>query len=292
MSKPLGIFTEFNDLSATEQELVRLAWKAAESSALHQLCFQSKFPVGAAILAANDTGCAKVFLGCNVENDFFPPAICAERGAVMAAVVEGYTRFLSIAVVCQKVPGGSPCGLCRQVLRQFGLDAVLLSVVDQESNVRRSTSGELLPAASGAPLSCSTLSPCDQRMVRRLVALKSRSHVPYSRKPRAALFIADNARGKQAVFSGVSDDNASFGGSALAESVAMRAARTAGYSKAVRLMVTVEDPAGINPIAGECLQVLREFGAEAPVWLVGQDSSTVISSLEELLPDSFGPESL
>jgi cytidine deaminase len=48
----------------------------------------------------------------------------------------------------------------------------------------------------------------------------------------------------------------------------------------------------VNAIEGECLQVLREFGADAPITLVGPDRSVVRTTLEELLPDSFGPEAL
>lgn len=292
MSNPLGIHTAFGALNDDEQALVRQAWTGANSSADHGLCFHSDFPVGAAILADNARGETKVFIGCNVENDFFPPTICAERNAATTAAVEGYTRFRAVSVLCRKYPGGSPCGLCRQVLNQFGRDAILLNVVDTDSNVRRATVGELLPAAAARPVSVLELSDEDQRLVRRLNRLKSRAHVPYSKRPRSALFLADNGKGKHRVFNGVSDDNASYGGSALAEAVAMRTARTAGYSKQVRLIVTVEDPTAVNPIDGECLQVLREFGADAPVLLVGSNKLAVRTSLVELLPDSFGPESL
>ncbi len=292
MSAPLGTFTKFADLSSEEQALVSLAWTGADSSAQHRLCFKSDFPVGAAILAANAAGETKMIPGCNVENDFFPATICAERNAATTAALEGYTHFKAVAVICAKFPGGSPCGLCRQVLNQFGRDAVLLNIVDRDSNVRRATVGNLLPAAQGVPVPYHNLRAADRRRIRRLVALMDRSHVPYSKRPRAALVIASNDRGSQRTFEGVSDDNASYGGSALAEAVAMRTARTAGYTRNVTLLVTVEDNTGVNPIDGECLQVLREFGADASVLLVGPDKSLVSARLDALLPDSFGPESL
>lgn len=72
----------------------------------------------------------------------------------------------------------------------------------------------------------------------------------------------------------------------------MRTARTAGFHRNVSLIVTVDDTSAVNPVEGECLQVLREFGADAPILLVGPDHSVVRSSLKELLPDSFGPEAL
>jgi cytidine deaminase len=288
----LGTFTILSDLTEQEQQVVRLAWRGANNSADHQLCFKSDFPVGAGILATNDSGESKEFCGCNVENAWFPPTICAERNAATTAALEGYKHFQIVAVLCRKYPGGSPCGLCRQVLLQFGPEAVLLNIVDRESNVRRALVGDLLPAAQGKAVPYDHLSEAEQKLVRRVVSLKSRSHVPYSKTPRAALFIASNDKGHQRIFNGVSDDNASYGGSALAEAVAMRTARTAGYSQKVQLIATVNDPSAVNQIEGECLQVLREFGADAPILLVGPDRSVVTTTLVELLPDSFGPEAL
>lgn len=292
MSKSLGVFTNLRDLSEVEQQIVRLAWSGANSSADHHLCFKSDFPVGAGILAINDLGQSKMFCGCNVENAWLPPTICAERNAATTAALEGYKHFQIVSVLCRKYPGGSPCGLCRQVLVQFGRNAVLLNIVDHDSNVRKALVGDLLPAAKGTPVAYDDLSKTDQRLVTRLIQLKPRSHVPYSQSPRAALFIASNAQGKERIFDGVSDDNASYGASALAESVAMRTARTAGYGNNVKLIATVDDPTAVNPIEGECLQVLREFGADATILLVGPDKSVVTTTLDELLPDSFGPEAL
>lgn len=292
MTQPLGIFQKLSDLTETEQQVVQLAWNGANSSADHHLCFQSNFPVGAGILATNALAESKLFTGCNVENAWFPSTICAERNAATTAALQGFTQFQIIAVLCRKYPGGSPCGLCRQVLLQFGRDATLLNIVDHDSNVRKSLVGELLPATKGTPVAYGDLDATVRKLVRRLVSLKKRSHVPYSKSPRAALFIANNENGTQRIFNGVSDDNASYGGSALAEAVAMRTARTAGFDQSVTLIATVDDPSAVNPIEGECLQVLREFGADAPILLVGPDNSVIESSLDELLPDSFGPEAL
>lgn len=292
MSAPLGIFTKRDDLSIFERQVVDLAILGAEDSAHHKVCFQSDFPVGSGFMAARPSGECKTFIGCNVENDWFPATICAERNAATTAAREGYTQLKIVSVFCRKFPGGSPCGLCRQVLVQWGCDAVLLNVVDREYNVRKAFVGDLLPAARGKSETFDTLHTDEQRLLNRLVGLKGRSHVPYSKKPRAALFIATNNKGKRRIFNGVSDDNASYGGSALAEAVAMRSARTAGYSQDVALYATVTDPTAPNQIEGECLQVLREFGADSPIVLVGPNKSVVRSSLDELLPDSFGPEAL
>ena len=71
MSNPLGTFRKFSDLSDVEQQIVQLAWKGANNSKDHHLCFKSDFPVGAGILASNDMGRSKMFYGCNVDNDWF-----------------------------------------------------------------------------------------------------------------------------------------------------------------------------------------------------------------------------
>jgi len=135
----------YAQLSATEQKLVDTAWKMSKRA--H--CPYSKFPVGAAILAQNAAGKTKVFGGCNVENASYGGTICAERTAAVKAVSEGYTKFLTVAVVCAKVPGGSPCGFCRQVLREFGKNATILNISDRESSVVRWTMDELLPDSFG-----------------------------------------------------------------------------------------------------------------------------------------------
>ena len=81
----------------------------------------SGFRVGAAILT--DDG--RVFTGCNVENASYGATICAERTAAVKAVSEGAARFTAIAVVGAKAPAW-PCGMCRQVLREFGPDMRVL----------------------------------------------------------------------------------------------------------------------------------------------------------------------
>ena len=78
----------------------------------------SKFAVGAAIL----DGDGQIHLGCNVENASYGLSVCAERHAVGCAVAAGSSRFVAIAVVADTTPPTSPCGACRQVLAEFGLD--------------------------------------------------------------------------------------------------------------------------------------------------------------------------
>src|SRR5512137_126797 len=80
----------------------------------------SNYAVGAALL----TRSGKIYGGVNVENAAFPSTICAERVAVFKAVSEGERDFTAIAVVTEN--GGSPCGGCRQVLAEFGLETLVI----------------------------------------------------------------------------------------------------------------------------------------------------------------------
>jgi len=84
----------------------------------------SGYRVGAALEA--DDG--RLFSGCNVENASYGLSICAERAAVAAAVSQGATRYRRLVVVTDSDPPASPCGACRQVLAEFGLDLEILAV--------------------------------------------------------------------------------------------------------------------------------------------------------------------
>jgi cytidine deaminase len=288
--KTLGVFTRFEDLDPIERKLVKGTWDVAENAYVPR----SKFPVGSVLLVQNDQGDKRLFSGCNVENRFFPPTICAERNAMTTAVAAGYRKLLRAALVLKNYqgPGASPCGVCRQVLVEFGCDAVMFNMADKQCNVHKFLVCDLLPAASGEKVPFEQLPGQTKRLVKRLESLRQKSYVPYSKAPHAAMFIATNGNNATRQFIGVSDDNASYGASALAETVAMRAARTAGYDRNVTLAVMVDDALAHNPIDGACLQVLREFGENAKVLLVGNDRCVVHSNVDELLPDSFGPQSL
>lgn len=101
----------------------------------------SRYAVGAAILTAS----GKIYTGANVENAVYPLGLCAERVALFKAVSEGERAFRAIAVVTSN--GGTPCGACRQALREFGTDWEVL-VADAQGNIRLETTlATLLPAA-------------------------------------------------------------------------------------------------------------------------------------------------
>lgn len=103
----------------------------------------SHYAVGAAVLTED----GEIFDGINIENAVYPLTICAERVAIFKAVSEGHKSFKAIAVVTKN--GGSPCGACRQVMAEFGLDTVVL-IADSTGELKQTlTVADLLPLAFG-----------------------------------------------------------------------------------------------------------------------------------------------
>jgi cytidine deaminase len=101
----------------------------------------SNYPVGAALR----TKTGRIYTGVNIENAAYPHTMCAERVAIFKAVSEGEKEFEVISVVTNN--GGSPCGGCRQVLAEFGLDTIVL-LADGNGNLKKEmTVSELLPEA-------------------------------------------------------------------------------------------------------------------------------------------------
>lgn len=101
----------------------------------------SKYSVGAALR----TKSGRIYTGANIENAAYPQTMCAERVAIFKAVSEGETEFEMIAVVTDN--GGSPCGGCRQVMAEFGLNTIVL-FADGDGNIKNEmTVSDLLPEA-------------------------------------------------------------------------------------------------------------------------------------------------
>lgn len=129
----------------TNSELINLAIKAMENS----YSPYSGFKVGAALLCEN----GRVYTGCNIENAAYSPTNCAERTAFFKAVSEGERCFKKIAIV-----GGNngiitdyitPCGVCRQVMREFCDDNFIILVAKNPDDYKEYSLIELLPQSFG-----------------------------------------------------------------------------------------------------------------------------------------------
>lgn len=123
---------------------VRRLEKAARAAAAAAYAPYSKFRVGAAVLTAS----GRVFAGCNVENASFGLGNCAERTAIFSAVAAGKRRLRAVVVYTPTAAPTLPCGACRQVINEFGPDALVISICDSGQR-RAMTLPELLPAAFG-----------------------------------------------------------------------------------------------------------------------------------------------
>lgn len=100
----------------------------------------SHFHVGAALL----TRSGRIFPGCNVENATYGATCCAERVAIGNAIAAGERDFVGIAIYTATPNPVSPCGICRQVIAEFGPHLAIASFC-QGDDVLRTTAGELLP---------------------------------------------------------------------------------------------------------------------------------------------------
>lgn len=127
------------DLSPAVHTLIEAALAARERA----YAPYSHYRVGAALLTA--TG--EIIPGCNVENAAYPATICAERVALTAAVAQGHRQFVALAVATEN--GGSPCGICRQVMAELA-PQITVYIVDDQRQVRATSADALLPDAFGA----------------------------------------------------------------------------------------------------------------------------------------------
>ena len=125
----------------TDKELIEKAKEAAKNAYVPY----SGYTVGAALLTKD----GKVYLGCNIENAAYGPTNCAERTAFFKAVSEGEREFSKIAIV-----GGknlhfkdyfAPCGVCRQVMREFCDDSFVILLGENNDEYKSFTLSELLP---------------------------------------------------------------------------------------------------------------------------------------------------
>ena len=105
----------------------------------------SKFKVGAAFLTEDDT----IVVGCNVENAAYPQSQCAEATAIGNLISQGYKNIVEIVVIGSGFKLCSPCGGCRQRLREFSNLDVPIHMCSVDGHIKTSTLGELLPDSFG-----------------------------------------------------------------------------------------------------------------------------------------------
>ena len=117
---------------------------AAQTMLDRAYCPYSHFPVGAALECEDGT----VYTGCNVENAAYPAGICAERNAIFHAVSEGHTRFRRIVIAGKSHDFCVPCGMCRQVMREFSRDLEVICLNEDGAEATFSLD-QLLPHGFG-----------------------------------------------------------------------------------------------------------------------------------------------
>jgi cytidine deaminase len=120
-------------------------YAAAVAAQTNAHCPYSEYPVGAAVR----TSSGAVFAGCNVENAAFPNGTCAEAGAIAAMVAAGERDIVEVVTVTGGDEPGTPCGGCRQRLREFARPDVAVRASTNGGSVLSTTMDELLPASFG-----------------------------------------------------------------------------------------------------------------------------------------------
>ncbi|KAH0545084.1 hypothetical protein FGG08_000855 [Glutinoglossum americanum] len=139
-------------LSPAQFALLKQKTLSAKS---HAYCPYSRFPVGACLLAAPPQATAAAaepatyITGANVENASYPTGICAERTALAKAVTDGHRAFAALAVAADTETPASPCGMCRQFVREFCAADMPVFMFDREGGCVVVTLGELLPMSFG-----------------------------------------------------------------------------------------------------------------------------------------------
>ncbi len=118
---------------------------AAKAAQARAYAPYSRFRVGAAIRGAS----GRIHAGCNVENAAYPVGTCAEAGALAAMILAGDRTLSDIVVLGEGEVLCTPCGACRQRLREFGGDTLAIHVAGPEGIRRRFTLAELLPHSFG-----------------------------------------------------------------------------------------------------------------------------------------------
>jgi cytidine deaminase len=130
---------------SAESAALRQLFAAAKAAQTHAYAPYSRFNVGAALRSESGA----IFAGCNVENAAYPQGTCAEAGAISAMALAGDRRIAEILVIGDGEALCTPCGGCRQRIREFAAPATLIHIAGPEGARRTFTLGELLPESFG-----------------------------------------------------------------------------------------------------------------------------------------------
>jgi len=134
--------TRINTLTAEELSSLSVACQSAKELAY---CPYSNFRVGCALLCED----GQIVQGANIENASYPVGVCAERAALCKAIIEGKKKFRAVAVATDIEPPASPCGMCRQFIREFCDLDVPIIMHDKNGKSLTMTLEQLLPMSFG-----------------------------------------------------------------------------------------------------------------------------------------------
>lgn len=141
LSIPPHAGADYTQIELTGDEIAALLEQARQTRERSYSPY-SRFKVGAAILGQS----GKIYTGCNVENASFSATICAERAALCGAISAGENQLRAVAIIADTKTPCPPCGVCRQMLSEFGLGMwVVMGALDGSHRVV--TLGSLLPEA-------------------------------------------------------------------------------------------------------------------------------------------------
>ncbi|MEY2892195.1 MAG: cytidine deaminase [Pseudomonadota bacterium] len=144
MNHPLAVLGPL-DVLGLDAHTLQALWQAAHDARLRAYAPYSRFLVGAALL--DDQG--RIHPGCNVENAAYPQGVCAEGGALSAMVLAGSTRLRAVVVMGEGEGLVTPCGGCRQKLREFVGPEVPIMMADPRGWRALFTMAQLLPESFG-----------------------------------------------------------------------------------------------------------------------------------------------
>ena len=137
-SQTIGVFKDL------EPELMLELINQAQSAYRQAYVPYSHYPVGSAVLFSS----GKIYSGCNVENASYGLTVCAERNAIFQAVAQGERELKAIAIAVPTDVFPSPCGACRQVIREFAVDCPVI-LINGTGQTRLTSLKTLLPESFG-----------------------------------------------------------------------------------------------------------------------------------------------